>query len=155
MEDRSTSCARRRRRVLATPLFLGVVALAALLACGSEDDPGPAASSCTAGTRVDVLAAGATPGCLRVAPSTVVTLANGRAAAIAIRSAPHPTHGSCPELDATAQIPPGGTIEVTMVTVASCSFHDHETGTPLGVIQVVQPGTSPADPPPYVPPAPY
>jgi hypothetical protein len=139
----------------ARALAVGVAAAAALGACGGDGYDGGdggnggsnGGSTCTTGTRVDVGDAGATPPCLRVTPNTVVTIANDGSSAIEVRSAPHPNHGSCPELDSTPAIPMGGSIEVTMVTLANCSFHDHlaNTGTQLGVIQVAS-GDAPPDP---------
>jgi hypothetical protein len=150
----------RRARPLAFVLGLG--AAAALAACGGSGYDGGNGNggggggggglNCTAGDRVDISGTGATPACLRVEPNTVVTIANGQSSAIEVRSAPHPTHGSCPELDATPEIPAGGSIQVTMVTLANCSFHDHlaNTGTQLGVIQVAS-ANAPPDPYPSNP----
>lgn len=135
------------RLVPTLPLAVALAALA-LAACGGGDDdgsPDPGGATCTAGTRVELGASGGTPACLRVAPGSTVTIANARTAAIEVRSHPHPTHGSCPELDTTPAIPPGGSIEVVMATVGSCGYHDHATGTSLGVI-VVGSGAAPSDP---------
>jgi hypothetical protein len=145
-----------RARAVALGLALAAVALGA---CGGDDYGGDGGdggdggsngggSTCTAGTQVDIGDSGATPSCLRVAPNAVVTIVNNQASAIEVRSGPHPTHGSCPELDVTPDIPAGGSIEVTMITLANCSFHDHlaNTGTQLGVIQVA---SEDAPPDPY------
>jgi hypothetical protein len=136
----------------ARSLVLALAFLAALAACGGDDggsdDPGGGAVTCNAGSRVDIGASNGSPACVRVTPGGTITIANGRAAAIEVRSHPHPTHGSCPELDVTPAIPPGGSIDVVMVTVGSCGYHDHATGTPLGVIQV---GSGPAPSDPYDP----
>jgi hypothetical protein len=131
------------------------LAAAALGACGGSDYGGDGGgggtnvgATCTVGNRVDIGDAGGTPSCLRVEPNTVVTIVNGRSTTLEIRSGPHPTHGSCPELDGTPDIPAGGSIEVTMVTLANCAYHDHLTGTQLGVIRVA---SADAPPDPYGP----
>jgi hypothetical protein len=130
----------------------GLVALALVAgACGGSDSDdggggggGGSTATCVAGSRLDIGASGTTPACLRVLAGDTVTIANGRATAIEVRSAPHPTHGSCPEIDATAPIPAGGSVAVVMVTTGVCAFHDHATGSALGSIQV---GTGmPGDP---------
>lgn len=116
-------------------IALLVVALAA--ACGGSDDDDEAPGvTCNAGASLSIGTGGATPGCVRADPGASVTISNARAAAVEIRSAPHPTHGSCPEIDELAPIPAGGAVTVVMRTVGTCEFHDHATGAVLGAIQV-------------------
>lgn len=114
-------------------------------ACGgSYDDESTPAVACNPGTALTIGAGGAVPACIRAAPGTTVTLTNARATALEVRSAPHPTHGSCPEIDETAPIPAGGSVAIVMRTAGTCRFHDHATGEALGTIQAasgnVQPG---------------
>lgn len=126
--------------------FAFALALSFAAGCGGGSDDGGAPITCTAGSAIAIGATGADPACLRVAPSTTVTISNGRAVALEVRSNPHPTHGSCPEIDATAAIPAGGSVDVVMTTVGTCRFHDHATGTPLGIVQV---GSGSPGPDPY------
>ena len=124
---------RSHARILVPLLF--VLSLGAS-GCGGGDDDG--GSDCTAGSVVQVTGGGGSPACLAVAPNTVVTLRNVGTATLEIRSGPHPTHGSCPELDVTPSIPAGGEITVTMTTQGDCRYHDHltNTGAALGTIRV-------------------
>lgn len=117
--------------------FLLVLAVGAA-ACGGGEDDGGGGSDCTAGSVVQVTATTGSPACLAVAPGGVVTFRNVGASALEIRSGPHPTHGSCPELDATPSLPAGGETTVTMTTLGDCRYHDHlsNTGTALGTIRV-------------------
>lgn len=129
------------------PPFALALALSFAAGCGGGyDDGGGASITCTAGSAIAIGATGTDPACLRVEPSSAVNISNGRAVALEVRSDPHPTHGSCPEIDATAAIPAGGSVGVVMTTVGTCRFHDHATGTPLGVIQV---GAGSPGPDPY------
>jgi hypothetical protein len=132
---------RARLELLAAAIALG------LAACGGDGygDGNNGGSTCTDATTVAIGDGGATPACARVLTGATVTLVNDRASTIEVRSGPHPTHGSCPELDATSDIPAsGGAIQVVMTTLGACSFHDHLTGQQLGVIQVGS--GSPGDP---------
>jgi hypothetical protein len=135
------------KRLTAPLAACGLAALGLVAgACGGSDGYGGGGGgggtgggttlTCTSTNQVDVGPGGASPACVRVLVDATVTIVNSGAAAIEIRSGPHPTHGSCPELDTTPEIPPAGSIAVQMTTVGNCSFHDHLTGTQLGVIQV-------------------
>jgi hypothetical protein len=108
---------------------------------GEDDDDGDAdalGSTCTPGSVAEVTSAGASPSCLAVARGAAVTFRNVGTSVLEIRSGPHPTHGSCPELDGTPPLPAGGEVTVTMTTEAACRYHDHltNTGVALGTIRV-------------------
>lgn len=142
----------RRAGRSAAPAILTLALLAS--ACGGGDDSntggtGGTGSTCTTGSAVTIAAGGASPVCLQVAPGAAVTITNDRTSAVEIRSAPHPTHGTCPELDATPVLLPTESTSVTMTTLGDCRFHDHGSGVALGVIRVATPGTpdEPYDPP--------
>lgn len=122
-----------------TKRSIGLLSLILAAGCGGsddEDDDGAPAVTCAAGASVSIGTGGATPGCVRADEGASVTISNARAAAVEIRSAPHPTHGSCPEIDALAPIPAGASVTVVMRTAGTCEFHDHATGAVLGAIQV-------------------
>jgi len=128
---------------------LTLALLALSTACGgSDDETSSPAVVCDAGTTIAIAAPGAAPACIRAAPSATVTITNPRATTVEIRSNPHPTHGSCPEIDATAPIPAGGSVAVVMITVGTCRFHDHADGTPVGIIQVGSGTPTPVPEPP-------
>jgi hypothetical protein len=119
--------------------------LALVAACGGSDgDDSAPAVACNPGAALTLGAPGAAPACIRAPPGTTVTLTNSRATPLEVRSAPHPTHGSCPEIDETAPIPASGSVSIVMRTAGTCRFHDHATGEALGTIQAasgnVQPG---------------
>jgi hypothetical protein len=117
-------------------LSLAAVPLAALLACGGYEE----SSSCSSGSAVQVTASSASPSCLAVAPGATVSFTNTSQDAVTIRSAPHPVHGSCPELDALATLAAGASISVPMGSTAkACGYHREETGAALGEVRVGNP----------------
>jgi plastocyanin len=134
------------RAIRYSVLFL----FAAAAACGGDDsgdggdDGSGSAATCDAGvTAVAVTATSATPACTRVPAGTTVTFTNAGMQTVEIRSAPHPTHGSCPELDTAPVLAAGESFEATMTTQGTCQYHDHltATGVALGRIEVTAPTT--------------
>ena len=129
---------------LAVPL-----AASALAACGGSGGGGGTPCSATVTIAITVPASNpppfiATPASPRLCLGGQVTFRNDTAGPIQVDSAPHPTHGSCPAIDMSAPLDPGGTFSATLPTEATCSYHEHlSNGTALGTITVAaapQPG---------------
>jgi hypothetical protein len=126
---------------------LCAVPLAALLACGGAEESSSAAAQCVTGGAIQVTTTTASPSCLAVPLGGGLTFTNSGSELVTIRSNPHLTHGSCPELDTLPTLGAGESVSVTMPSTAkSCGYHRHETGAPLGSIRVGQGGGGPGDP---------
>lgn len=115
---------------------LAFLAVSSLVACGGDDE---SASTCTPGSSLSVSAASTSPACLAVAPGATVSVTNSTQAPITIRSASHPNHGSCPEIDALPPLAASASTSLTMGSSAkACGFHVEETGV-IGEIRVGSP----------------
>jgi plastocyanin len=127
---------RSRRKVIWTLAAAVSVALAA--ACGS-DDPNPGGPSGGGGgggggnptTTITITSTGVNPKNLTVARGTQVSFVNSSSVSHEMASDPHPTHGSCPEIEnGVGFISPNQTKQTgNLNTVRTCSYHDHNRDT--------------------------
>jgi plastocyanin len=115
------------------------VVLGAALACGGgggNDTPtsptppptgGGGGGGGAQGTTITIGASGAVnPQSLTVSQGSRVTFTNNDSRPHDMASDPHPTHGSCPEIDQVGFIQPGQSrTGGTMNTIGTCSYHDH------------------------------
>ena len=124
---------RSRRKVIWT--LAAVVSVAMAAACGS-DDPNPGGPSGGGGgggggtpsTTITITSTGVSPRALTVARGTQVTFVNNDTRQHEMASNPHPTHGSCPEIEnGVGFIQPGQSKQTgNLNTVGTCGYHDHQ-----------------------------
>jgi plastocyanin len=93
-------------------------------------------------TTITITSAGVNPKSLTVARGTQVTFVNSDSRSHEMASDPHPTHGSCPEIEnGVGFITPGQTKQTgNLNTARTCGYHDHnrDTDTSLQGTIVVQ-----------------
>jgi plastocyanin len=121
----------------------GLAAAAAFVlaaACGSDDNsgggggnPNPGGPSGggggggATGTTITISSTGVSPKDLVVARGTQVTFTNTSSVPHEMASNPHPTHGSCPEIESgVGFINPGQSKQTgNLNTARTCGYHDH------------------------------
>ena len=123
----------------------GVVAAAAFAlaaACGGGGDnnnsgggggnPNPGGPSGGGGgtstTTITITSSGVSPKNLTVARGTQVTFTNSSSVPHEMASDPHPTHGSCPEIENNVGFLAAGQTKQTgnLNTAKTCGYHDHQ-----------------------------
>lgn len=122
---------------LAVPALIGL--LSAASACGGGGGTAPSNPSPTAPTTTTTNPSAAAtitvsssidPSNVRIEVGQSVRFVNNRSQTHDFRSDPHPTHGSCPEIDASGSLRPGASIIVGPFSkVTSCHYHDHDNPT--------------------------
>jgi plastocyanin len=119
--------------------ILGSISGAALLlACGGGSPNSPSGGGTTvivrdggtggaSGATVTIAGGAVGPATVTVAVGQTVTFVNNNNRAHEIASDPHPTHGSCPGIEAgLGNIAPGQTkVTRVMANAGTCRFHDH------------------------------
>jgi plastocyanin len=129
---------RARGKVIWTVAAVAAIAMAA--ACGDDDgNPGGPSGGGgtggggggTAGTTVTITSSGVNPKNITVAIGTQVTFVNSDTRSHEMASNPHPTHGSCPEIEnGVGFINIGQTKQTSNFTSAkTCGYHDHNRDT--------------------------
>lgn len=113
-----------------------LVALAAITtACGGSGNPGGPSGGGgggggggTTGTTITITSAGVSPKSITVARGTQVTFVNSSSVPHEMNSDPHPTHGSCPEIDNSVGFLAAGQSKQTgnLNTAKTCGYHDHQ-----------------------------
>jgi plastocyanin len=115
-----------------------VTALALTVACGgdgSNNQGGPSGnpppSPPNPSTTITITSAGVSPKTLTVARGTQVSFVNNDSRAHEMASDPHPTHGSCPEIETGVGFIQAGQTKQTgnLNTVRTCGYHDHNRDT--------------------------
>ncbi len=97
-----------------------------------------AAVTISVGTSVD-------PNNVRIEVGQSVRFVNNDTQRHDLRSDPHPTHGSCPEIDRSGTLQPGGSVIVgPFNNVMSCQYHDHDTPTNTALQGTLRIGTDDA-----------
>lgn len=131
--EHASHVASRIFEALSVPALVAVLGVAS--ACGGgggtpASNPSPtaptttttnasAAATITVGSSVD-------PNNVRIEVGQSVRFVNAGSRAHAFRSDPHPTHGSCPEIDGSGTLAVGGSVVVGPFSkVISCHYHDH------------------------------
>jgi plastocyanin len=81
----------------------------------------------TSGTTITITSSGVSPKNLTVARGTQVTFTNSSSVTHEMASDPHPTHGSCPEIEGGIGFIQVGQSKQTMNlnTPKTCGYHDH------------------------------
>ena len=126
-------------------------ALMFAVACGDSDNSGnPGGPSGGGGgggggtptTTITITSAGVSPKSITVARGTQVTFVNSDSRPHDMASDPHPTHGSCPEIENGVGFMTAGQTKQTgnLNTARTCSYHDHnrDTDTSLQGTIVIQ-----------------
>lgn len=118
-------------------LFMGSAAIMAAAGCGGSNSPmGPSGSSVISrstggtgpsGATITITSAGVSPGQVSIAVGQSVTFVNNDTRPHEIASNPHPTHGSCPSLEAGLGTIAAGQTKQTQgfADAGTCGFHDH------------------------------
>ena len=120
--------------------LVAVAAFAMTAACSGGDDssggnPNPGGPSGGGGggggtptTTITITSSGVSPKSLTVARGTQVTFVNSSAVPHEMASDPHPTHGSCPEIENGVGFLAAGQTKQTMNlnTPKTCGYHDHQ-----------------------------
>jgi plastocyanin len=114
---------------------LAAVAVLSMAACSSDDSgnsggnpggPSPGGGGST-GTTITISNSGVSPKSLTVPRGTQVTFVNSSSVPHEMASDPHPTHGSCPEIESgVGFISPGQSKQTgNLNTARTCGYHDH------------------------------
>ena len=115
----------------------GLVAVAALAfasACGSDSSssanpgsPSTGGGTPTATTTITITSAGVSPKSITVPRGSQVTFVNSSSLSHEMASDPHPTHGSCPEIESGVGFMSAGQTKLTgnLNTPRTCGYHDH------------------------------
>jgi len=117
-------------------LALVASSLAAALACGGSSPSGPSGttvisrstgSTGTSGATITITSAGVSPGQVTIGIGQSVTFVNNDTRSHEIASNPHPTHGSCPAVEAGLGTIAAGQTKLTQgfADAGTCGFHDH------------------------------
>ncbi len=126
-----------RVRTIVTIAHIAVVAaLLSTAACGSSSSPtspnvtviSPSTGSIGAsGATITITAAGVSPNAVSVTIGQSVTVINNDNRSHELASNPHPTHGSCPSIEAGLGTLAAGQTRLTQgfAGVGTCGFHDH------------------------------
>ena len=82
-------------------------------------------------TTITITSSGVNPKNITVARGTQVTFINNDSRSHEMDSDPHPTHGSCPEIEnGVGFIQPGQTKQTgNLNTARTCGYHDHNQAT--------------------------
>jgi plastocyanin len=124
-------------RATTTTAWTAAILLAVALGCGGSDPAPSGGGGGTGGggtnqaTTITITAAGVSPKTLTVSRGTQVTFVNNDNRTHEMASDPHPTHGSCPEIEnGVGFITPGQTKQTgNLNTVRTCGYHDHNRDT--------------------------
>ena len=115
----------------------GLVAVAALAfasACGSDSSssanpgsPSTGGGTPTATTTITITSSGVSPKSITVPRGSQVTFINSSSVPHEMASDPHPTHGSCPEIESGVGFMSAGQTKLTgnLNTPRTCGYHDH------------------------------
>jgi plastocyanin len=118
---------------------VAAVAFALAAACGGGNDSGNGGNPGGPGgggggggggsstTTITITNSGVSPKSLTVARGTQVTFTNSSSVTHEMASDPHPTHGSCPEIEGGIGFIQVGQSKQTMNlnTAKTCGYHDH------------------------------
>jgi plastocyanin len=125
-------------RATTTTAWTAAILLGAALGCGGSD-PAPSGGgggtggggTSNQGTTITITSAGVSPKNLTVSRGTQVTFVNNDNRTHEMASDPHPTHGSCPEIEnGVGFITPGQSKQTgNLNTVRTCGYHDHNRDT--------------------------
>jgi plastocyanin len=82
----------------------------------------------TATTTITITSAGVSPKNITVARGSQVTFINNSAVPHEMASDPHPTHGSCPEIENSVGFLSAGQTKLTgnLNVARTCGYHDHQ-----------------------------
>jgi plastocyanin len=108
--------------------------MAVMLACGGSPT-GPSTGTGnsggggagTSGATVTMTANGVNPASVAVSVGQSVTFVNNDSRSHQIASDPHPTHGSCPQIEVALGTIAAGETKLTnaFTTAKTCTYHDH------------------------------
>jgi plastocyanin len=112
-----------------------VVAVLSAAACGggnSSGNPGSPSGGGSGGssgssTTITITSSGVSPKSLTVARGSQVSFVNNDSRSHEMASDPHPTHGSCPEIESGVGFLSPGQTKLTgnLNTARTCGYHDH------------------------------
>jgi hypothetical protein len=114
------------------PALAGLLSIA--VACGgggSPSGPSPSSSPSSGGTgsgpsATITIGSAVAPRDVRIETGESIRLVNNSAQVRAIKSDPHPTHGTCPPIDDSAALQPGASVVVGPFRLpGTCYYHDH------------------------------
>jgi plastocyanin len=119
-----------------------IAGLALAVACSSDSSGNPGSPSGggggvgggtppTATTTVTITSAGVSPKSITVPRGSQVTFVNSSSVNHEMASDPHPTHGSCPEIENSVGFITVGQSKQTgnLNTAGTCTYHDHQRNT--------------------------
>ena len=113
---------------------LAAAALALAAACtksdssnGNPGSPSGGGGTPTATNTITITSSGVSPKNITVARGTQVTFINSSSVTHEMDSDPHPTHGSCPEIESGVGFMAAGQTKQTgnLNTPRTCGYHDH------------------------------
>ena len=114
--------------------FAAAAAIAMTAACSGDDSdngnpggPSGGGGGGTTGTTITIGSSGVSPKTITVPIGTQVTFINSSSVPHEMASNPHPTHGSCPEIEqGIGFIQPGQTkLTLNFTSAKTCGYHDH------------------------------
>lgn len=114
--------------------LVAVAALALAAACGSDSpssvnpgSPSTGGGTPTATTTITITSSGVSPKSITVPRGSQVTFINSSSVPHEMASDPHPTHGSCPEIESGVGFMSAGQTKLTgnLNTPRTCGYHDH------------------------------
>lgn len=117
-------------------LVAAVAWLVGAAACGGSSPSGPSGttvisrstgSTGPSGATITITSAGVNPAQVSIAIGQSVTFVNNDTRPHEIASNPHPTHGSCPAIEAGLGTIAAGQTKLTQgfADAGTCGFHDH------------------------------
>ncbi len=136
---------------LSVPALVGILSVAT--ACGGGGGAASSNPSPTAPTATNTNASAVTinvgssvdPNNVRIEVGQSARFVNNGTQTHAFRSDPHPTHGSCPEIDVSGTLRPGASVVVgPFPKVTSCRYHDHDNPTNASLQGTLRIGTDDA-----------
>lgn len=110
--------------------FGAAAGIALVVACGGSNNGAPSGGGgggSSSGTTITITSSGVSPKALTVARGTQVTFINNDSRPHEMASDPHPSHGSCPEIETGVGFMTMGQSKQTgnLNTVRTCGYHDH------------------------------
>lgn len=112
------------------PLWaLAVAAALTSIGCKSDNPGGPSGGGGGGGSTntITITSSGVSPKSITVARGSQVTFVNNDSRAHDMASDPHPTHGSCPEIESGVGFmrPNDTKLTANLNTARTCGYHDH------------------------------
>jgi hypothetical protein len=124
-----------------TARILAVANVLTMTACGGDSatSPTPNPGGSTGGATITITNSGAWLKNVTIVRGAQVTFVNDDSRPHDIRSAPHPSHGDCPEINQVGVIQPGNNRQTgNLVTPRTCGFHDENNASDSSLQGTIQ-----------------